>query len=124
MSKSILKLKKGSLGSSATKIGAGVATNYAMVWADKTIPILAKNRFVTPLAFYLLSLGIQVTSRPESVQANISDGVNIISGVDLVNALVDMGRQAALPPTTTTEGTATVGRTKNPTVPHFNPARG
>ncbi len=120
----ILKLKKGSLVSSATKIGAGVATNYAMVYADKTIPILAKNRFVTPLAFYLVSLGIQVTSKPDSIQSNISDGVNIISGVDLVNAFVDMARQGQLAQNNATTTNAGLSGSKNPTVRNFNPARG
>lgn len=123
----ILKLKKGSLAGSMTKVVSGIATNYLMVFADKSIPILAKNKFVTPLVFFLGSLGAQVATKPGSMQANISDGINIIAGVDLLNALVDLGRQQMIAQNnnaTTTNADAGMGRTKNPTRPYFNPARG
>lgn len=127
MSKLKFKMKRGSLGSSVTKVGAGVATNYLMVYADKTIPVLAKNKFVTPLIVYLASLGVQVTAKPDTFASNAADGVNIISGVDLVNAFVDMGQTALAQNNATTPDAnadaTTVGKTKNPTVPYQNWAR-
>lgn len=130
-----IRLQRGSVQRSFTKVGAGIATNYLMVFADKSMPVLAKNQFVTPLIFWFGSLAFQTTSRAGSMNEAIADGINIISGVDLVNAFVDMGKQAAAAKNAAAAGepaAETVGRlvpaktlnkSKNPSVRYQNMAR-
>ena len=61
----------------------------------------------------------------ESFGRDASDGVNILSGVDMVNAFVDIGKQAMATkePIQRVTDAKNIGKTKNVGVPYVNMAR-
>lgn len=113
---------------SSIKVGAAVGTNYGMAFLDAQVPFLKKNQWLTPVTVFVGSgIGMAVTPK-ESFGRDAFDGMNIISGVDMVNAFVDMGKAAMAakeaPAVERVVDARTINKSKNPTVSYVNMARG
>lgn len=110
---------------SGIKVGAAVGTNYGMAFLDKSIPVLAKNQWITPISVFGLSLFGMAMTPQRSFGRDAFDGMNIMAGVDMVNSFVDIAKQNMPPPALerVVDGKK-MGKTKNPGVGYVNMARG